>query len=166
MKTPERLSGDAGGYLWVVAGYWVDDRRVLLIKKRDTGLWVPPGGHVEHGETFEQALRRELYEETGVDVFVLSSGPEILLDDQDSSPEPVPFYVDRETLGFEKAAIVQFFFVRPKKADSVRIAPLDEEVEEYGWFDERKIAAVATYAQVRSLATFAISHYPAIQREE
>jgi 8-oxo-dGTP pyrophosphatase MutT (NUDIX family) len=38
--------------------------RVLLMKSVD-GYWFPPGGGVEPGETYEQAARRELSEETG-----------------------------------------------------------------------------------------------------
>lgn len=50
-----------------VAGVIVDDEdRALLIQRRDNGHWEPPGGVLEHGETIEEALRREVIEETGL----------------------------------------------------------------------------------------------------
>ena len=42
---------------------------VLLVKRRNEparGLWSPPGGSLELGETAEAAARREVLEETGV----------------------------------------------------------------------------------------------------
>jgi 8-oxo-dGTP pyrophosphatase MutT (NUDIX family) len=42
-----------------------DDSRVLVIKRPDDGLWVPPGGVMEIGETPQEAMARELEEETG-----------------------------------------------------------------------------------------------------
>src|SRR5690606_19318198 len=48
-----------------VAGVIVDDQgRALIIRRRDNGHWEPPGGILEHGETIEAGLRREVYEET------------------------------------------------------------------------------------------------------
>jgi 8-oxo-dGTP diphosphatase len=54
-----------------VAGIVVDDQdRVLVIKRRDNGHWEPPGGVLELGETFEEGVKREVLEETGVHVKV------------------------------------------------------------------------------------------------
>ncbi|MFC7167296.1 NUDIX domain-containing protein [Halospeciosus flavus] len=50
------------------------DGRFLLLQQDATGdgeyVWVLPGGGVEHGETFENALTREIREETSLDVDV------------------------------------------------------------------------------------------------
>jgi 8-oxo-dGTP diphosphatase len=45
--------------------------RILLLKRRDFPLWVPPGGGVESHETPEQAVCREVLEETGLEVYVV-----------------------------------------------------------------------------------------------
>lgn len=55
-----------------VAAAIFDDsgEKVLLIKRRDNGRWEPPGGVLELEETIEDGLRREVREETGVDIEV------------------------------------------------------------------------------------------------
>jgi 8-oxo-dGTP diphosphatase len=45
-----------------------EDGRVLAIKRADDGRWVPPGGVLELGETPQDGVIREVYEETGVKV--------------------------------------------------------------------------------------------------
>ncbi|OLT48764.1 NUDIX hydrolase [Saccharomonospora sp. CUA-673] len=54
-----------------VAGIVVDsDDRVLVIRRRDNGRWEMPGGVLELGESFEDGVRREVAEETGMSVEV------------------------------------------------------------------------------------------------
>ena len=60
--------------LRVVAGALLQDGRVLACRRgpqqSQAGLWELPGGKVETGETDAEALRRELFEELGVEVAV------------------------------------------------------------------------------------------------
>lgn len=55
----------------IVNGLLLRDQQVLMahrspLRRNYPGTWSFPGGHVEAGETTEQALRRELSEEIGI----------------------------------------------------------------------------------------------------
>jgi 8-oxo-dGTP diphosphatase len=52
-----------------VTGIITDDEgRTLLVQRRDNHHWEPPGGVLELGESIQDGLRREVREETGLDV--------------------------------------------------------------------------------------------------
>ena len=44
------------------------EKGLLLEKRSDDGTWCVPGGGLELGETLEQALRREVREETSLEI--------------------------------------------------------------------------------------------------
>jgi ADP-ribose pyrophosphatase YjhB (NUDIX family) len=70
-QTENRADGILVG---VGAVIWNADGQVLLIRRTKApgaGHWSLPGGKVERGETLEQALRREVREETGLEVEIL-----------------------------------------------------------------------------------------------
>ena len=41
---------------------------IVLIRRRDNGLWALPGGIVNWGENIQTSVERELHEETGLEV--------------------------------------------------------------------------------------------------
>lgn len=56
------------------------DRKVLLVHHRKLGVWLYPGGHVEETETPDDAVLREIREETGINARILGS-PDLALKD-------------------------------------------------------------------------------------
>lgn len=44
------------------------DGRIVLIRRRDDGCWALPGGMVDWGEDVPSTVRRELMEETGLEL--------------------------------------------------------------------------------------------------
>jgi 8-oxo-dGTP diphosphatase len=58
----------------VAAVIWNDQREVLLIRRTKPprmGEWSLPGGKVEFGESLIPALKREIREETGLEIAVI-----------------------------------------------------------------------------------------------
>lgn len=45
-----------------------EEKGLLLEKRTDTGEWCTPGGAIELGESLEDALKREVKEETNLDI--------------------------------------------------------------------------------------------------
>ncbi len=57
-----------------VTGAVVRDSRVLFVRRNyepNKGTWTLPGGYAEHAETLDEAVVRELREETGIEARVL-----------------------------------------------------------------------------------------------
>lgn len=74
-----------GNDLLLLAGTSVllfnNENKLLLVHRADTNDWGVPGGYIEIGETFEEAAKREVAEETGLitkdlTFFKVFSGPE------------------------------------------------------------------------------------------
>jgi 8-oxo-dGTP diphosphatase len=64
---PEPVAGSAR-FRVAVSALIFDHGRVLLAHRRDIDWWNLPGGGMEPGETVDEAVVREVFEETGLTV--------------------------------------------------------------------------------------------------
>ena len=109
---------------WVAGGLVFDDHGRIALVKHHPGLgwedvWVPPGGLLETGETADDGFRREVREETGLEVDNLSVTRIFNNAYEEPSGKRYPFY------------FVQFV----SHAATHELRPDDVEVREARWFD-------------------------------
>jgi 8-oxo-dGTP pyrophosphatase MutT (NUDIX family) len=141
---------------FVATGFLVREGKVLLVKHRKLGLWLPIGGHIEEGETPEQALRREALEEAGLELDVLP-GPCIECGDENVSMLLMPHHMQMELIKHSKEPVHEhidlIFFCRAKPGKEKLN---QEEALEIGWFSQKDLEKGQITENVRVLGKKAI----------
>ncbi len=126
----------------VSAHVYSSDGKLFMARNTDPNAgeaygdcWKIPGGGVEPGENKLQALEREVFEETGIDI---SSFQAELVDDSMAGEAEKTF---RET-GERVLAKMKFFtykVVLDKSATEIKITLDPQEFSEYEWFELPKL---------------------------
>lgn len=65
-RIPETADRD-----FTASAFVVDNASVLLVDHPGIGEWIQPGGHIETRETPDEAARREVAEETGINIEIV-----------------------------------------------------------------------------------------------
>lgn len=104
-----------------------DHGTIALVRNRKETLWFFPKGHVEPGETDEDAARREIHEETGLTDLEL-------IDDLGSYVRPR--ILPDDTYGTELKGIHMFLFAAVPHAE---LAP-SHEIEESTWISFPRVS--------------------------
>ncbi|MEH7352576.1 NUDIX hydrolase [Neobacillus drentensis] len=105
----------------------IDAHGKILLQKRPEGIWGLPGGILELGESVEEAARREVFEETGVEIGQLQlvnvfSGKQ---------------YFRKLANGDEFYPVTIAYISKDIKSSTIRID--GEESIDAGFFDIRKL---------------------------
>lgn len=65
---------------FTASGIIIDEEKVLLVHHKKLDVWLYPGGHIEENENPDETLLREVKEETGLEVEIISYKDESLSD--------------------------------------------------------------------------------------
>jgi len=116
-------------YDFVVSVFVVHAGKVLLVYHRRYGHWLPIGGHIELDEDPDEALVREIREESGLKVRILSEKPRIA--HRGVRPLFVPSYMDVHRVKGHHKHIAFVYFARSRRT---RVRLHDAEHQTYRWF--------------------------------
>ncbi len=106
---------------------------LLLIKHVNGGHWSFPKGHVEAGETEEETAKREIMEETGLEVVLDTSFREV-----------VSYSPKKDT----KKDVIYFL----AKAVNYDFTPQQEEIAQIRWVEINRTQSVLSYDNDKQLA--------------
>ena len=124
-----------------VRGICEVDEKILLLKVRsksshDANKWEIPGGKVKKGEFFDEALRREYLEETGLEIIIESLYNVI----QNN-------YTACKTN--EEIKSIQLIMKVTAESDEVIIS---EEHDDYNWFTKKEVCRLIDENQLTRAA--------------
>ncbi len=107
---------------------------ILLIKHINSGHWSFPKGHVEEGESEVETAKREIMEETSIDVII-----------DPTFRETVTYSPKKDT-----SKVVVYFLAKAKNVDFV---PQEGEISEIKWVDISHASHVLSYENDRTIVT-------------
>lgn len=125
--------------------------RLLLHRHPKLQMWLPCGGHVEPGETPEEAALREVYEESGV--YVEFVGEKALaIDEPKQLVRPRGVQVEPIASGHQHIDFI--YFARPAEPYGGGLA---SAVPELGWYDRDAVTALPLTEEMRAWTNLAFA---------
>lgn len=107
-----------------------EEGKILLVKNPKRG-WEFPGGQVENGEDLFQAIKREVFEESGYNVEIKNLV---------GVYSNVKSYMGWDNVSFVPTKVI-FDFIGTLVSGEARIS---DESEEVGWFDREEVLKMIT----------------------
>jgi 8-oxo-dGTP pyrophosphatase MutT (NUDIX family) len=123
--------------------YVVESGAVALHEHDGLGTWLPPGGHVDRDELPHEAARREVREETGLDVDLVAPRDDIGSATVESLPQPQHLQLADVNVhdGFVGHQHVDFVYYARAPNRAVEPAAGEQPAAIWEWFTAADLAA-------------------------
>lgn len=130
----------------------VHNQRTLLLHHRKLNMWLPPGGHIDPHEIPDQAALREVREESGLEVTLLSQGSTlgavVIL--------PQPYCILLENISPAHQHIDLIYFAQVCGGS---LAHAESEAYASRWFNWHELDTPEVAEDIRELGRRAIESY-------
>jgi len=135
----------------VTTGYIFNGDKVLLIHHRKLDAWLPVGGHIKTNETFDDALKREIKEETNLEVEIIGQ-KSLPLTGSVKQNLAVPFYVNLHSVGDHDHCCL-YYICRALNPTELKIKT--DEVIAAKWYSQEELKEKTIPADIKDQALMA-----------
>src|SRR6266508_2838368 len=154
-STPPQYPGKASTSItrdFTATTFVVHEQRTLLLHHRKLHMWLPPGGHIDPHELPDQAASREVREETGLEIELLTQS--YVLGHVRVLPQP--HCVLLEDIGPGHQHIDLIYFARVSGGN---LAHAEREARAARWYSWDDLADPEIAEDIRELGRRAIESY-------
>ena len=128
-----------------VAGYIIHDGKLLLVFHKKLKKWLPVGGHIEKDEIPDDAVIREIKEETGLEVEILNNNASSSVGNVRNTA--IPFHTNVHSVG-DHDHYCLFYLCRPEDPRKLKI---NDELEAFKWFSKSELESKSVPEDVRNI---------------
>lgn len=127
------------------------NKKILLVKHGDYEKWLQPGGHIEEGETPEEAAIREVYEETGLKITLIGER----FPREDDLIRPLGIQCNRKKDGNRFIDIIY-----ASTPNDITIKPkINDESTSIGWFSRNELDRMPVFQDVKITMDYILRTY-------
>ena len=143
---------------FTASGIVIELDHILLVHHKRIGAWLPPGGHIEEGEFPHETCIREIFEETGLAVEVVSEPtPETASSDAFFPPQPLCLHIVKATEKGSACFHLDLAYMCRVKAASDSLPVLSQAGQECRWVKLDRLSELLLAKNVTDLVQLALA---------